>query len=58
MDFESGAGTAQLDGKTKAVTDFELRKKGKYALVCFTSDRDGKGKQHLLDGMLKEVDVQ
>ena len=58
VDFESGAGTAQLDGKTKAVTDVELRKKGKYALVCFTSDRDGKGKQHLLEGMLKEVDVQ
>jgi hypothetical protein len=58
VDFESGAGTAVLDGKTKEVTDLQLRKKGRYALVCFITDRDGKGKEHLQEGMLKEVNVQ
>jgi ABC-type transporter Mla MlaB component len=53
VDFESGANTAVLDGDSDVV----LRKPGKYAVVCFLTDRDGKGKPHLAEGMLKEVEV-
>jgi hypothetical protein len=49
--------TAVLDGKTKETTQLKLRK-GRYALICFLTDRDGKGKPHWQEGMLKEVDVK
>ncbi len=42
----------------KALDDLELRKAGRYALVCFVTDRDGKGKPHFQMGMLKEVEVK
>jgi len=59
IDFESGAGTAALDGDTAQVTDLVLRKAGTYAVVCFLTDRDGKDpKPHLAAGMLTEVDVK
>jgi len=57
VDFAKAAGTAVLDGDAAEVTDLELRKPGPYALVCFLTDRDGKGKQHLSRGMIKEVEV-
>jgi len=58
VDFESGTGTAALDGDTEQVTDLVLRKPGTYAVVCFLTDRDGKGKQHLAEGMIEEVVVK
>lgn len=58
VDFENGAGTAVIDGDTEQVADLVLRKPGKYAVVCFLTDRDGKGKQHLAEGMLEEVEVR
>ncbi len=58
VDFANGAGTAVLDGDTEQVSDLVLRKPGKYAVVCFLTDRDGKGKQHLAAGMLEEVEVR
>lgn len=58
VDFEGGAGTAVLDGDSEQVTDLQLRKAGKYAMVCFLTDRDGKGKEHLANGMIEEVDVK
>jgi hypothetical protein len=58
VDFMNGASTAVFDGDLEAVTDIELRKPGKYALVCFLTDRNGKGKPHFAEGMLKELDVK
>lgn len=58
VDFASGANTAVLDGDSEQVGDLVLRKPGKYAVVCFLTDRDGKGKPHLAEGMLKEVEVK
>ena len=58
VDFAGGAGTAALEAKGAEVTDLVLRSAGRYALVCFISNRDGKGGPHLLDGMLKEVEVR
>ncbi len=58
VDFENGANTGVLDGDTEQVADLVLRKPGKYAVVCFLTDRNGKGKPHLAEGMLEEVDVR
>ncbi len=58
LDFESGAGTAVLDGDTSQVSDLTLRKAGTYAVICFLTDRDGKDKPHYARGMLEEVEVK
>jgi hypothetical protein len=55
VDFENIVITSVLDGKTKEVTEMELRA-GRYALLCFISDREG-GKPHVAEGMLEEVMV-
>lgn len=55
VDFESGVGTAVLDGGAKEVTELEF-KAGRYAFVCFIPDRDG-GPPHFLQGMLQEVKI-
>ena len=57
VDFEKGSNTAVLDGKRKETTRFKLAK-GRSVLVCFLMDRNGKGKSHVQEGMLKEIDVQ
>jgi plastocyanin len=57
VDYARSAGTSVLDGKTTEITDLSLRKRGRYALLCFLTDRDGKGKPHFLRGMTKEVEV-
>ena len=57
IDFEKGDNTTVLDGKRKEVVQLKLAR-GRNALVCFTTDRDGKGKPHFEEGMLKELDVQ
>ncbi len=56
VDFENTLTTAVLDGQTKEVTELAL-KPGRYALLCFISDRDG-GKPHFAEGMLREVMVR
>jgi hypothetical protein len=58
VDFAGSAGTAALDADGAEVTDLVLRSAGRYALVCFITNRDGKGRPHFLDGMLKEVEVR
>jgi len=59
IDFTGGAGTAAIDGDTEQVTDLVLRKAGKYAVICFLTNKDGKDpKPHLASGMLTEVEVQ
>jgi uncharacterized cupredoxin-like copper-binding protein len=57
LKFEKAIGTSVLDGKKKETTPLQLGK-GRYALVCFLTDRDGKGKPHYEEGMLKEVDIK
>jgi hypothetical protein len=56
VDFDAGDGTAVLEGGTKQVTELDL-KAGKYALVCFISDREG-GPPHVAKGMIVEATVE
>ncbi len=53
---EKFVGTAVLDGGTSQVVDLKLDK-GKYAALCFISDRNG-GPLHVAKGMVMEVNVQ
>lgn len=55
IDFEKVVGTAVLDGGREQVTELELQK-GRYALLCFISDRAG-GPPHTAKGMVQEVKV-
>lgn len=57
LDFENGVGTAVIEKNTKLVADLNISKPGNYVLLCFVSDRDGKGKPHFAEGLLKEVKV-
>jgi hypothetical protein len=52
---EGEASTVVLDGGAEQVTDLEFVK-GKYALVCFITDRKG-GPPHIAKGMISEVDI-
>lgn len=56
VDFENAVITSVLDGKTKEVTELEL-KAARYALLCFVSDREG-GDPHIAQGMIEEVTVR
>ncbi len=56
VDFENTVGTPVLEGGTEQVTSIEL-KSGKYALVCFISDRKG-GPPHVAKGMIAETTVK
>ena len=57
VDFEKGSSTAVIDGKRKTTTGFSLQR-GRSVLVCFLTDRDGKGKSHVAEGMLEEIDIR
>ncbi|MDQ4041093.1 MAG: hypothetical protein M3141_05020 [Actinomycetota bacterium] len=48
--------TAVIDGKTEQIVDMEFANAGKWALVCFISDRKG-GPSHAAKGMISEVEV-
>lgn len=39
------------------ITELDLARKGKYALLCFVSDRKG-GPPHVAKGMVAEVTVR
>jgi hypothetical protein len=56
VDFENGVGTAVIDGGQAQVAELEF-KKGKYALLCFITNRDG-GPPHVAMGMVNELDVK
>jgi hypothetical protein len=56
VDFENGVSTAVIDGGQSQVVDLEFQK-GKYALVCFITDRKG-GPPHVAMGMISELDVK
>ncbi len=57
LDFESAVNTAVLDGGQKQVIDLDLKKPGKYVMVCFIQDRKG-GPPHVAKGMVEEFEVQ
>jgi hypothetical protein len=56
IDFQKGTGTAVIEGGGTLTTTLNL-KPGKYALVCFVSDRQG-GPPHVAKGMVAETDVK
>ena len=53
----NGPSTAVLEGGTGQVVTLNLPKSGKYALLCFLTDRQG-GPPHVAKGMVAEVDVK
>jgi hypothetical protein len=57
LDFEHTSNTARIDGGTKQITELELDKPGKYALLCFVSNRKG-GPPHVTLGMVAETTVR
>ena len=54
LDFENAASTQVLDGGASQVTELNLPKPGKYALLCFIQDRKG-GPPHVAKGMVTET---
>ncbi len=56
VDFARAFRTAALEGGNAQVADLRL-KRGKYALICFLTDRAG-GPPHLAKGMIAEAVVQ
>jgi len=56
VDFENGVSTAVIDGGQSQVVDLDFQK-GKYALVCFITNREG-GPPHAVMGMIDEVEVK
>lgn len=57
LEAEGGAETAVIDGGKKQVTQLELKKPGRYALMCFITDREG-GPPHVAKGMVQAVTVK
>jgi hypothetical protein len=57
LDFRNVAYTARIDGGAKQITELDLAKAGKYALLCFVSDRKG-GPPHVAQGMVAEITVR
>jgi plastocyanin len=57
LDFENSFSTARIQGGTKQLTELDLDKPGKYALLCFVSDRKG-GPPHVAQGMIAETTVR
>jgi plastocyanin len=57
LDFENVVNTARIDGGEKQITELDLDKPGKYALLCFVSDREG-GPPHVALGMVAETMVR
>jgi plastocyanin len=56
VDFENGVGTSVIDGGIAQNITLEL-KAGRYAVICFISDREG-GKPHVAKGMIDELVVE
>jgi hypothetical protein len=56
IDFENSVDTPVIDGGKSEVTSFNLPA-GRYAFVCFLTDRDEPDKPHFKEGLLKEVTI-
>ena len=57
IDEQNASTTAVIDGGLKQVVLMNIARPGKYALLCFISDRQG-GPPHVAKGMVTEVDVR
>jgi plastocyanin len=57
LDFENVVNSARIDGGEKQITELDLDEPGKYALLCFVSDREG-GPPHVALGMVAEATVR
>lgn len=57
LDVENGVSSAVLGGGQSQNLKLNLAKPGKYALLCFISNKEG-GPPHVAYGMIEEVDVQ
>ena len=57
LDYANTSYTARIAGGTKQITELALDKPGKYALLCFVSDRKG-GPPHVAQGMIAEIMVR
>jgi hypothetical protein len=57
LDFEKTSYIARIEGGTKQITELDLDKPGKYALLCFVSDRKG-GPPHVAQEMIAEAAVR
>jgi len=56
VNFDAVQGTGVIEHNSKIVADVNL-KPGNYVMLCFVSDRDGKGGPHTGKGLLKEIKV-
>jgi len=57
LEFENSFYTARIDGGTRQIIELDLDRSGKYALLCFVSDRKG-GPPHVAHGMVAETTVR
>lgn len=57
LDYEHASYTARIAGGTKQITELALDRPGKYALLCFVSNRRG-GPPHVAQGMIAEITVR
>ena len=57
LDFEHTSYTARIAAGTNQITELALDKPGKYALLCFVSNRRG-GPPHVAQGMIAEITVR
>ena len=57
IDLENERATAVLDSGGRQLVDLDFAEPGRYALLCFVSDRQG-GPPHAFKGMIAEVDVE
>lgn len=57
LDYENTSYTARIAGGARQITELALGKPGKYALLCFVSNRMG-GPPHVAQGMIAEITVR
>lgn len=57
IDEKGTVDTPVLEGGGSQVAQLNLKKKGKYALLCFVPDRKG-GPPHVAKGMISEATVR
>ena len=57
LDYENTSYTARIAGGARQITELALDKPGKYALLCFVSNRMG-GPPHVAQGMIAEITVR
>jgi hypothetical protein len=56
LDVQNASQTEVLDGGKQEVTSIHLNA-GKYAFICFLTDRDEPNKPHFNEGLLKQVTI-